>query len=107
MPKLPVAGKVIHGLQPRNDHILTTTRSEISIANSNSACVLFPLSFFFFFFGEGAQTAPQIRDARRAVRASGEPCSASRFLIVNIAGGQREGLPVGGWGLGGQGNVRG
>lgn len=33
MPKLPVAGKVTHGLQPRNDHILTTTRSEISIAN--------------------------------------------------------------------------
>lgn len=32
VPELPVAGKVIHGLQPRDDHILTTTRSEISIA---------------------------------------------------------------------------
>lgn len=59
VPKLPVAGKVIHELQPRNDRILTTTRSEVSIANSNSACVFVSTELGQeVFCREGAQAAP-------------------------------------------------
>lgn len=45
VPELPIAGKVIHGLQPRNDHVLATTElRESSVANSNSECVLSPVN---------------------------------------------------------------
>lgn len=75
VPKLPVAGKVIHGLQPRNDHILTTTRSEISIANSKLC-----MRFVSTELGQEGSSPPpppvRVRrlrrgsaDARRAVQA--------------------------------------
>lgn len=101
VPELPVAGKVIHGLQPRNDHILATTRSEISMVNSNSACVFISTKLGQeVLFARVRKAAPQFRDARRGVRASGRAFSSAPLpvffpLIVNITGGQRKGLPVG------------
>lgn len=82
VPELPVAGKVIHRLQPRNDHIFATKRSEISIANSNSAWVFISAKLGQeVLFARVRKAAPQFRDARRSVRSSGRAFSPAPLPV--------------------------